>query len=717
MDECDIGQSRVGKVCNPLTHKWNNQNSQAVKRLLSQGTFVSEGASDAPVLKYDNRPEYVKFYDDTQDPLIYSNIIYDENNNDSTFVDIQCLCFTGGGAKGLVYAGVLKALESRKILANLNNLGGSSAGAITACLVGTLAGLQSDIIRHQRLNGLLEIITETNFEMFYDSDGTIGRLLPKLEDVYNPFGLESKIDAIVVSPLGIPLGAATETLKSVYNAFRGLFVIAKDAKALIKTGGVFTGETFLWWMRNTLNEFLGLPSYDESLRKVTFADYWEMTGVSLTITATQINGTKTVYFGPDSTPNVEVALAVRASMSLPGIFASVEIITEDDGSNQYVDGGTYDNYPLSSFDVYDLQADLKAWDIKTAGFVLKSYGDKYGSHIATKDISVGSRLGTLASLHDVLHQNRRVGHHFWLRTCFLDIFAEPDEIDQLAREISSEYQLTEDDREAIAKEISEKKVISISTTEFAIPEYKKHLMIRKSYNQTLAYIDWVHERMKKLHKGYPRKNFMYSSKYREIVLIPELYSLALDTNCSQNADNFTRIDNLTDKFYVYPARLDLPDHFEGMSDEQIKQNMNKYEKMLDEAYFEGIPIQPTEHQSPPTEHHSSTKKHQSLPPKHQSSTKKYQSPIKKDRSPIKKDRSPPIKDILDSISVIGENISDIHLSESEIKKNKIILAEYLKDKYLSKYNIYLTKYRAMSQRLGIKSKFDHFGHIKNTLST
>ena len=49
---------------------------------------------------------------------------------------IENLVFEGGGPKGLVYVGALEVLDSKGILASIKNIGGSSAGAITALAIG-----------------------------------------------------------------------------------------------------------------------------------------------------------------------------------------------------------------------------------------------------------------------------------------------------------------------------------------------------------------------------------------------------------------------------------------------------------------------------------------------------------------------------------------------------------------------------------------------------
>jgi NTE family protein len=48
----------------------------------------------------------------------------------------QNLVFEGGGVKGIAYAGALQVLEAKGILNDIRRVGGASAGAINAVLVG-----------------------------------------------------------------------------------------------------------------------------------------------------------------------------------------------------------------------------------------------------------------------------------------------------------------------------------------------------------------------------------------------------------------------------------------------------------------------------------------------------------------------------------------------------------------------------------------------------
>ena len=70
------------------------------------------------------------------------------------------LVFEGGGVKGIAYVGAIKVLENKKIMPDIVRVGGTSAGAINAVLVGL--GYSSA----QTLN----IMNKLNFKKFMDDD-------------------------------------------------------------------------------------------------------------------------------------------------------------------------------------------------------------------------------------------------------------------------------------------------------------------------------------------------------------------------------------------------------------------------------------------------------------------------------------------------------------------------------------------------------------------
>jgi NTE family protein len=68
------------------------------------------------------------------------------------------LVFEGGGVKGIAYVGALAVLESKDILGNITRVGGTSAGAITALLLGLKFSLSE----------INDVLSNLNFKKFLD---------------------------------------------------------------------------------------------------------------------------------------------------------------------------------------------------------------------------------------------------------------------------------------------------------------------------------------------------------------------------------------------------------------------------------------------------------------------------------------------------------------------------------------------------------------------
>ena len=70
------------------------------------------------------------------------------------------LVFEGGGVKGIAYGGALEELEKRNILAGIQRVAGTSAGAINACLLALGYSFKE----------VSDIIAQTNFKSFEDGN-------------------------------------------------------------------------------------------------------------------------------------------------------------------------------------------------------------------------------------------------------------------------------------------------------------------------------------------------------------------------------------------------------------------------------------------------------------------------------------------------------------------------------------------------------------------
>ena len=69
------------------------------------------------------------------------------------------LVFEGGGVKGIAYVGALEELDKRGILENIERVGGTSAGAITAILIGLNYSTEKT----------MEIMDDLDFNLFMDN--------------------------------------------------------------------------------------------------------------------------------------------------------------------------------------------------------------------------------------------------------------------------------------------------------------------------------------------------------------------------------------------------------------------------------------------------------------------------------------------------------------------------------------------------------------------
>lgn len=87
------------------------------------------------------------------------------------------LVFEGGGVKGIAYVGALKGLENRQILEEIGRVGGTSAGAITAVLVG---------LNHST-DEIETILRELDFNKFKDDTWGVIRDTDRLLNEYGWF--------------------------------------------------------------------------------------------------------------------------------------------------------------------------------------------------------------------------------------------------------------------------------------------------------------------------------------------------------------------------------------------------------------------------------------------------------------------------------------------------------------------------------------------------
>ncbi len=140
-------------------------------------------------------------------------------------------------------------------------------------------------------------------------------------------------------------------------------------------GGVLNGNAAYEFIDQQLRELTGIHD-----RPVTFADL----KVPLQVVATKMSdshpepGTEDMtqlknrlfVFSQETTPDTPVALAIRASMAIPGVFDPVQMVDPTTGREvQLTDGGVLDNLPMG----------LNRADLPVIGMSLGSQADNHPS--------------------------------------------------------------------------------------------------------------------------------------------------------------------------------------------------------------------------------------------------------------------------------------------------------------------------------------------------
>lgn len=229
-------------------------------------------------------------------------------------VAIESLVFEGGGIRGIGYVGATRALFEAGIMDGVKRVAGTSAGAVTASVI-ALGYPQADIDRLLRVNDMAELM-----------------------DAKNLFG-PSKISKLMKH------GYFNNGDKILAKARK---ISEERIKALITTyEAEHTGN---------LDKLAELDRLNINIDRATFQDVKNLARLmpdagmkDLYIIAAKLpnegSECEMKIFSAEHTPDVEIALAVRASVSLPRFLKPVEL----DG-NKYVDGGVICNFPVDIFD-------------------------------------------------------------------------------------------------------------------------------------------------------------------------------------------------------------------------------------------------------------------------------------------------------------------------------------------------------------------------------
>ena len=203
------------------------------------------------------------------------------------------LVLEGGGIRGLAYAGAIQVLEEKGIINNIDKVGGTSAGAITALMIG----------------------------LGYNSH--------EIDSVFQSLKIQQYNDGSILGVLS--------RLKKEYGVYKGE-KFEKWLSKLIeyKTGNANTTFSELHLLHKNNSKFKDLYCTGTNVTKQKLQIFsWEQTPAMKLKVAVHASGCIPVYYKP---------------VAIDSIWNAVRIKNNKNKFDLYVDGGMINNYPINMFD-------------------------------------------------------------------------------------------------------------------------------------------------------------------------------------------------------------------------------------------------------------------------------------------------------------------------------------------------------------------------------
>lgn len=198
----------------------------------------------------------------------------------------------------------------------------------------------------------------------------------------------------------LTLGYSKEEIKNIfYKINLDLF---RDVNFNFNQGFAFSkGEVFLNWIRELIEKKFWGKAYNRSEHKpVCFKDLEK----DLVILSVNLTDSKFNEFSRAKTPDVEIAYAIRASVSIPGLFKPVEF-----GLDYLVDGDLIKSWPL-----WRVSENLCPKDVRVLEFRLED---------SQKDKKIDSGISYLNAVYNTITG--------FCTDFIIDLYAKKDKFDYI----------------------------------------------------------------------------------------------------------------------------------------------------------------------------------------------------------------------------------------------------------------------------------------------
>lgn len=162
-----------------------------------------------------------------------------------------------------------------------------------------------------------------------------------------------------IAALSVTLGYSSDEIKKIL--FNIKFKKFQDKMTVIdfpRKYGIYKGDYILTWIKEIIQTKTGNA-------EVTFTDLYNDSHIDLKVFACDLNQASPQEFSKSETPNVKVAEAIRASMSIPFLFHAWKFPDGNPNDHIFVDGGVMYNFPMTAFENSE----------NTLGFFIKTVDD------------------------------------------------------------------------------------------------------------------------------------------------------------------------------------------------------------------------------------------------------------------------------------------------------------------------------------------------------
>lgn len=243
---------------------------------------------------------------------------------------IDCLTFSGGGAKGTEYGGVHSALHDTGILVGVKAVSGASAGASTAAFIAT--GITPEDFKQACQINIEKVLDTPENKGLLNKDNkpiqdiiaatilkNVSNYINNIDDIGKL--CQQRLDELDNDPL-LAQWEIEEQKKKLYT------IISNDYKEVEELQNRCKNKGKIFFKDLTLLRALNPAKFKNLVVNAVRKD----------------NAEEMKLFNAEETPDVEIAQACAASSAIALAFKPVEI----DGV-KYIDGGHRDNIPLNYF--------------------------------------------------------------------------------------------------------------------------------------------------------------------------------------------------------------------------------------------------------------------------------------------------------------------------------------------------------------------------------